>query len=174
MARRTRSQKIKDRISKFFDARVEALEKRCAELDLSLQRARAQLCQLRVVQEKIHERLGYMVGAFIPEGTVAKLRTWTPEQREEFKRAVVDALVANALNGIVRINDRGRMVAMVFLPPDANTGGDKVLEIFETDVKQFDEGGVHRHLVEHKRKTLQLMPSPDRLLLNDTETKKKV
>jgi len=165
MERKSRKQKIKDRISKLFDARVAALEKKCAELDLALQRARAQLCQLRVTQEKIHERLGYMVGAFIPEGTVAKMRDWSPEQREEFKRAVVDALVANALNGIVRINSRGQMVAMIFLPPD--TPGDKVLEIFETDVKQFDEGGVHRHLVEHKRKTLQIMPTPDRLLLNE-------
>jgi len=165
MERKSRKQKLKDRISKSFEARVAALEKRCSDLDLSLQRARAQLCQLRVAQEKIHERLGYMVGAFIPEGTVAKMRDWTPEQREEFKRAVVDALVANALNGIVRINSRGRMTAMVFLPP--GTPGDPVLEVFETDIKQFEESGVHRHLVEHKRKTLQLMPTPDRLLLNE-------
>lgn len=134
------------------------------ELEHALQRARAQLCQLRVVQEKIGDRIGYMVGAFIPEGTVAKMRGWTPEQREEFKRAVVDALVANALNGIVRINCRGRMVAMVFLPPDVAKGGDAVLEIFETDVKQFEETGVHNHLIEHKRKTLQLMPPPAKLL----------
>lgn len=139
---------------------------RVAELELALQRARAQLCQLRVAQEKIGERIGYMVGAFIPEGTVAKMRGWTPEQREEFKRAVVDALVANALNGIVRINSRGRMVAMVFLPP--GTAGDPVLEIFETDVKQFDETGVHNHLIEHKRNTLTLMPTPDRLRLNES------
>lgn len=137
-----------------------------AELEHALQRARAQLCQLRVVQEKIGERIGYMVGAFIPEGTVAKMRGWSAEQREEFKRAVVDALVANALNGIVRINARGRMVAMVFLPP--GTTGDPVLDIFETDVKQFSETGVHNHLLERKRKTLQLMPTPDRLLLNES------
>lgn len=120
------------------------------------------MCQLRVTQEKIHERLGYMVGAFIPEGTVAKMRGWTPEQREEFKRA----LVANALNGIVRINSRGRMTTMVFLPP--HMGGD-ILEIFETDIKQFEEEGVHRHLLEHKKKTLQLMPEPARLLLNECD-----
>lgn len=168
MAYKSRNAKRKDRISKLFEARIAELEKRCAELDLSLQRARAQLCQLRVVQEKIHERIGYMVGAFIPEGTVARMRGWSAEQREEFKRAIVDALVANALNGMVRINARGRMVAMVFLPPDMAKGGDAVLEIFETDVKQFSEGGVHNHLLEHKKKTLQLMPTPDRLLLNES------
>lgn len=171
MARKSRNQRIKDRISKSFEARIAALEKRCEEKDLALQRARAQVCQLRVTQEKIHERLGYMVGAFIPEGTVAKMRAWTPEQREEFKRAVVDALVANALNGIVRINSRGKLTAMVFLPP--HMGGD-ILEIFETDIKQFEEEGVHRHLLEHKRKTLQLMPEPARLLLNECNDKSDV
>lgn len=164
MARPSRRAKLKARISASFEARIAELEKKCVDLDLALQRTRAQMCQLRVVQEKIHERLGYMVGAFIPEGTVAKLRSWTPEQREEFKRAVVDALVANALNGVVRINSRGKMTAMVFLPPGV---GGEILEIFETDLKQFEEGGVHRHLAEHKRKTLQIMPPPDRLLLNE-------
>ena len=122
---------------------VEIWQQRCYELarenerlKIEAQDARQQLCQLRIdggaYGEGVHKRIGYMIGTFIPEGALEKLRKH-PERVAEFKQHVLEAMVNSAINKMLHVNDNGKQVAMIFLPHGA---GDKTkranIPVFET------------------------------------------
>lgn len=121
---------------------LEAWQQRCYDLVRENERlkyeareSRAQLCQLRIdggaYGDHLHKRIGYMVGTFIPEGVLGKLRKH-PERIEEFKRHVVDAMVNSSINAMLHVNEQGKQAAMVFLPAGSKGAGRANLPVFET------------------------------------------
>lgn len=107
-----------------------------ADLEADLQRdeesARAQLLQLRVHQESVGNRTGFMVSAFIPQGVIARLSAGTDTQRAAFHHNVAKVLVEYALKGIFRVSKQGNMVAMVFEPLGPGSNKRIASPIFET------------------------------------------
>lgn len=99
------------------------------------QTARAMLMQLRVHQESIRHRTGYMVSAFIPQGVVEKLNSFTAGNRAKFVSVVAESLVNNALSGILRRNSAtNKLTALIFEPITSMGQNVKLVGgIFETD-----------------------------------------
>lgn len=96
--------------------------------------ARAQLCRLRVVQETVRDRTGFMVGAFIPSGVLRALRQCPADQIDSFKRRVMAPLVDHAVAGLFRVNAKGNLTAMVFEPVgDSENPPRRVVPVFESD-----------------------------------------
>lgn len=95
------------------------------------QTARAMLMQLRVHQESVRHRTGYMVSAFIPQGVVEKIAL----DRAKFVALVAEVLVSNAINGILkRSAATNKLTALIFEP--VNHPGQNVKLVggyFETD-----------------------------------------
>ena len=121
---------------------VEAWQQRCYELTRENERlkfeaqdARAQLMQLRIdggaFEQGPVKRIGYMIGTFIPEGVLLKLRRYEPHRLAEFKRVVVDAMVDSALKAMYRVNENGKQVAMVFMPYGTSFKQRANLPVFE-------------------------------------------
>lgn len=132
LLRRLRTQR--DRILKSRRV-IKELEAALAAEKEKTQLARAQLCQLRVEQETLPERTGFMVSAFIPDGALSRL---TDDKVEQFTRVIADALVLNAVKGIRRVNQRGNMTTMIFVPVghmDKRT----VMPVFESGGKYVVE-----------------------------------
>lgn len=87
------------------------LAEQCGE-----QTARAMLMQLRVHQESVRHRTGYMVSAFIPTGVIEKLIAM-PERCSDFRNVVASVLVGNALSGLFkRSQATNKLTALVFEP----------------------------------------------------------
>lgn len=101
------------------------------------QTARAMLMQLRVHQESVRHRTGYMVSAFIADGVIERLKILTPEYRAQFQTVVAEALVSNALAGIYkRSQATGKLTALIFEPISKRGQNVKLVGgIFETDNK---------------------------------------
>lgn len=143
MARLRRKPKTKRRPSASTkpDVRLEAWQQKCYELTRENERlkfeaqdARQQLCQLRIdggaFGEGAHKRIGYMVGTFIPEGVLDKLRAH-PERIPEFQRTVAEAMISSAVKAMVRVNERGKQVAMLFMPYGTDFKQRANLPVFE-------------------------------------------
>lgn len=97
--------------------------------------ARAMLCHLRVHQESVRQRTGYMVSAFIAQGVVGKLAVMGPEKQKQFASVVAEVLVQNAIHGILkRSQATNKLTALIFEPL---TPGKQNVQlaggIFETD-----------------------------------------
>lgn len=116
--------------------RLAKAKARIAELETDLERdeesARAQLLQLRVHQESVGNRTGFMVSAFIPQGVITRLSAGTDTQRAAFHHNVAKVLVEYALKGVFRVSKQGNMVAMVFEPLGPKSNKRIVSPIFET------------------------------------------
>lgn len=83
----------------------------------SEQTARAMLMQLRVHQESVRHRTGYMVSAFVPDGVVQQLRHLGADSQQQFASAVAESLVSNAISGIYkRSAATGKLTALIFEP----------------------------------------------------------
>lgn len=79
--------------------------------------ARAMLMQLRVHQESVRRRTGYMVSAFVPQGAVEKLIHLGADQQKAFVTAVAEVLVNSAMKGIYkRSAATGKLTALIFEP----------------------------------------------------------
>lgn len=79
--------------------------------------ARAMLMQLRVHQESVRHRTGYMVSAFVPDGVVQQLRYLGADSQQQFVSAVAESLVSNAIAGIYkRSAATGKLTALIFEP----------------------------------------------------------
>lgn len=100
------------------------------------QSARAQLAQLRVAQETVQDRTGFMVSAFIPQGVITQLNRRGESAKRAFCTRVVAILTEHALKGIYRVSAKGKMVAMVFEPLGPNSDKRAISPIFETDIKK--------------------------------------
>jgi len=96
-------------------------------------RARAQLMQLRVHQESVRGRTGFMVSAFVPDSVLATLRRSPRRAHEAFRDRIAKVLVERALEGLFRVSSQGRMVAMIFEPLGATSDKRIVSPVFETD-----------------------------------------
>lgn len=96
------------------------------------QSARAQLCQLRVHQESVRGRTGFMVSAFVPTDVLTRLQKGTPQQRNNFQARVSKVLVEHALKGLFRVTSKGTMTAMIFEPLGAASNKRIVSPVFET------------------------------------------
>lgn len=99
------------------------------------QTARSMLMQLRIHQESVRQRTGYMVSAFIAQGVVAKLAVMGPEKQKQFAAVVAEVLVHNALNGILkRSAATSKLTALVFAPITKRGQNVQLVGgIFETD-----------------------------------------
>lgn len=95
------------------------------------QTARAMLMQLRVHQESVRHRTGYMVSAFIPEGVVKQIS----RDKSKFVSVVAEALVNNAINGILkRSAATSKLTALIFEPVNKHGQNVKLVGgFFETD-----------------------------------------
>lgn len=94
--------------------------------------ARAQLMQLRVHQESVEHRTGFMVSAFVPAGVIKRLNAGSPQQRLNFQMRVSKVLVEHALKGLFRVTAKGTMHAMVFEPLGDVSNKRIVSPVFET------------------------------------------
>lgn len=123
---RTKSRRKTTSRQKSSSIEVQAWQQRCYELirdnerlTIEAQDARQQLCQLRIdggaYGEGVHRRIGYMVGTFIPEGVLDKLRK-NPDLVPEFQKHIVDVMVTSAIRAMLFVNEKGKQVAMVFVP----------------------------------------------------------
>lgn len=124
-------------------AELEAWQQRCYELarenerlKFEAQESRAQLCQLRIdggaYGDQLRKRIGYMIGTFIPEGALEKLRAH-PDRVPEFKRHILEAMVDSAINKMLYVNEQGKQVAMLFLPAGQKGAGRANLPVFESN-----------------------------------------
>lgn len=97
--------------------------------------ARAMLCQLRVHQESVRQRTGYMVSAFIPSGAVEKLIPLGPEKQKQFASVVAEVLVQNAIHGILKRSQATNKLTALIFDPLTQRGGNVQLAggVFETD-----------------------------------------
>lgn len=97
--------------------------------------ARAMLCQLRVHQESVRQRTGYMVSAFIAQGVVGKLAVMGPEKQKQFASVVAEVLVHNAIHGILKRSQATNKLTALIFDPLTQRGGNVQLAggIFETD-----------------------------------------
>ena len=95
------------------------------------QTARAMLMQLRVHQESVRRRTGYMVSAFIPQGVVEKIA----HDKAKFVSLVAEVLVNNAINGILRRSAAtNKLTALIFEPVNRHGQNVKLVGgFFETD-----------------------------------------
>lgn len=136
------------RSQRYWQQRCFAAERLAAHRTVEADSARAQLCQLRVAQEEVRGRIGWMVGCFIPDGAIKRLEHLGEQVKRDFKASIVDALVSNALNGIHRRTREGKLTAMLFVP----IGGDMTkVEIFERDEKYHAVAHVEKDVAEYKR-----------------------
>jgi hypothetical protein len=85
------------------------------EKELEIQNLRAHLMELRVSNESPRGAIGWMVSAFVPDSAVAALQE-KPERIADFQKVVAEALVANALRGILKLNKEGKCQALIFEP----------------------------------------------------------
>lgn len=120
---------------------VEAWQQRCYELtrenerlEIRAREAYAQLCQLRSIAGNINGRIGYMVGTFIPEQTVEKLKR-NPQLADEFKRTVLDTVMQSVLGGLLYRKENGKCVAMIFLPHGEKFDKRTALQVFDCEGK---------------------------------------
>lgn len=97
--------------------------------------ARAMLCQLRVHQESVRQRTGYMVSAFIPSGAVEQLIPLGPEKQKQFASVVAEVLVQNAIHGILkRSQATNKLTALIFEPLTPGKQNVQLVgAVFETD-----------------------------------------
>lgn len=97
--------------------------------------ARAMLMQLRVHQESVRRRTGYMVSAFVPQGAVEKLIHLGADDQHKFVQAVAEVLVSSAMNGIYkRSQATGKLTALIFEPVSKRGQNIQLVGgIFETD-----------------------------------------
>lgn len=97
--------------------------------------ARAMLLQLRVHQESVRHRTGYMVSAFIPQGVIEKLVHMSTDEQQRFVKAVAEVLVSNAMSGIYkRSQSTNKLTALIFEPITKHGQEAKLVGgIFETD-----------------------------------------
>ena len=134
-----------------FEKRFEALEK-------DEQSARAQLCRLRVQQETILDRTGFMVSAFIPERVLKQIREGTVPEQDAFRNRVLNALLNHALSGLFRVNKLGNLTAMIFEPLGVESNKRIVTPIFEStkDGKPVFQAVVspELQLIQHEQKKL--------------------
>lgn len=94
--------------------------------------ARAQLLQLRVHQESVGARTGFMVSAFIPTGVLERLNSGTAVARLVFRDRIAAILVEHALKGLFRVSKSGTMVAMVFEKLGPGSSKQIASPVFET------------------------------------------
>lgn len=120
----------------YLNAELNYMNDRMAEkvkaLNTSEESARAQLMQLRVHQESVEHRTGFMVSAFVPTGVIKRLTAGTAQQRLNFQMRVSKLLVEYALKGLYRVSTKGTMTAMIFEPLSLNSNKRSVTPIFET------------------------------------------
>lgn len=97
--------------------------------------ARAMLLQLRVHQETVRHRTGYMVSAFIPQGVVEKLVHISSDEQQRFVKTVAEVLVDNAMKGLYkRSQSTNKLTALIFEPiTKPGQSVQLVGGIFETD-----------------------------------------
>lgn len=97
--------------------------------------ARAMLMQLRVHQESVRHRTGYMVSAFIPQGVIEKLIHMSSVEQQRFVKAVAEVLVDNAMKGLYkRSQSTNKLTALIFEPITKPGQSVKLVGgIFETD-----------------------------------------
>lgn len=114
------------------DAIIDEYEKQPGEAT-----ARAMLMQLRVHQESVRRRTGYMVSAFIPLGVVEQLIHLGSDQQRCFVQAVAEVLVNNAVNGIYKRSQATNKLTALIFEPISKHGQNVALVggIFETDEK---------------------------------------
>jgi hypothetical protein len=94
--------------------------------------ARALLMQLRVHQESVRGRTGFMVSAFVPTDVLERLQKGSPQQRLNFQMRVSKVLVEHALKGMFRVTSKGTMTAMIFEPLGPKSNKRIVSALFET------------------------------------------
>lgn len=98
--------------------------------------ARAMLMQLRVHQESVRKRTGYMVSAFISDGVVTKLVELGADKQKQFAAVVAEVLVSNAVNGILKRHQSTNKLTALIFEPITKQGQEHVQlvgGIFETD-----------------------------------------
>lgn len=97
--------------------------------------ARAMLLQLRVHQESVRQRTGYMVSAFIPSIAVEKLTALGEAKQKQFAGVVAEVLVNNALSGVLRRHQSTNKLTALIFEPVTKRGQNVQLAgaIFETD-----------------------------------------
>lgn len=139
------------------------LAKENERLKLEAQQARAQLCQLRVDPGSYHGRIGYMVGTFVPEEVVKKLRD-NPQHASDFKHLVVDKMMESVLRGFLfRKLENNKCVALVFLPRGEKFTRSTVLPVFECEGKH--EMHVPKELRDEINREIELQQQRERRLL---------
>lgn len=94
--------------------RIVELELKLREKEFEISHLRAHLMELRVAQEADRQgAVGWMVSAFVPDSAIKALRA-KPEMIPDYVKLVAEALVSNAVQGIIRIDSRGKVSAMIF------------------------------------------------------------
>lgn len=114
---------------------VDSLHEVLAMRKMEESTARAMLMQLRVHQESVRRRTGYMVSAFIPDGVVTRLAELGEAKQKEFVTVVAEVLVNNALSGILKRHQSTNKLTALIFEPITKLGQNVQLVggIFETD-----------------------------------------
>lgn len=90
----------------------------------------AEFMQLRVHGMSVRQRTGYGVTAFIPEGVVDKIKS-DAGMRAAFTKMVAESLVESAVSGLLNINSRDKVSAILF-------GDDACAKIvFDSDIDGY-------------------------------------
>lgn len=120
---------------KLLKTQVDSLHEDLARRAEDESTARAMLMQLRVHQESVRKRTGYMVSAFIPDGVVTKLAELGADKQKQFAAAVAEVLVSNAVNGILKRHQSTNKLTALIFEPIIKQGQNVQLVggIFETD-----------------------------------------
>lgn len=141
---RSMNETIRSKDLKLADARneidllriqVDSLHEVLAMRKMEESTARAMLFQLRVHQESVRRRTGYMVSAFIPDGAVTRLAELGEAKQKEFVTVVAEVLVNNALSGILKRHQSTNKLTALIFEPITKLGQNVQLVggIFETD-----------------------------------------
>lgn len=96
-----------------YQSKIQTLRNENRKLRELIQALRAQLCCLRVYNTTANGNVGWMVSAFIPNSAIRKLRE-QDALRETFSHLIVEALVKNALEGILHKTGNGDVTALLF------------------------------------------------------------
>lgn len=109
------------------------------ELLAQRQELPAELAQLRVHGMSVRQRTGYGVTAFIPEGIVDKIKV-DAGLRAAFIKMVAESLVESAVSGLLNINSRGKVSALIFeheRDSDGKYVASKAMHVFDSDIKGY-------------------------------------
>jgi hypothetical protein len=165
--------KQKQQNQKTARKKIRDKDRSISELLELVQALRAQLCQLRIYNTAASSgNIGWMVSCFIPNATVAKLKEH-PEDCMLFMDLVMEALVRNALKGILHKTSGGQITALLFkqaeLNPKKNDRGE--YELCGTVYEQSDKVFIHEGAADKTRikEISQGLQQPQTKLIEDAK-----